>query len=93
MAKSGSKVEATTVPARMVYCGPNIPGGALQQFTVFKGGFPLHLAELVEKCPAIKLLCVSPDQLQATRIGVTVKGSASNIAYGEVIHYIKQGGK
>jgi hypothetical protein len=90
MAKIGPKVDP---PTRLVYCGPNIPGGALQQFTIFKSGLPVHLSEMVGKCPAIKLLCVAPDQLQETRISVNVKGSAANIAYGEVINYIKQGGK
>lgn len=56
------KTKATAKPQRLIYCGPNIPGGALQKYVVFKGGLPGHLVGLIDKCPAIKeLLIPVPD--------------------------------
>lgn len=88
-----AKVGSNPIPAKLVYCGPNIPGGALQQFTVFKEALPMYLNEMVEKCPAIAILSVPPDQLQITRNAIGTKGSAANIAYGQIVNFIKQGGK
>lgn len=90
MAKAGPKTETTV---RLVYCGPNIPNLGLQQFTVFKDALPVHLIETLAKCPAINLLCVATNQLQTTRSAIGTKGSAANVAYGQVVNFIKQGGK
>lgn len=95
MEKTGPKNKAQTPakPARLIYCGPNIPGGALQQYTVFKGRLPAHLDGLVEKCPAIKALCVPVGSLAATQKALAVTGSAEHIAYGRIVEYLRNGGK
>ncbi|MDR7865161.1 MAG: hypothetical protein RIN56_00005, partial [Sporomusaceae bacterium] len=71
----------------------NIPGGALQQHTVFKGKLPAHLDRLIEKCPAIKALCVPVSSLAATQKDLAVTGSPAHIAYGQVLDYLRKGGK
>jgi hypothetical protein len=54
-------------PLRLVYVGPNIPGGILQRFQVFKGGYPPHCKDLFEKIPEIKELFVPVEGLEAMR--------------------------
>lgn len=93
MANNGPKNKGTEKPARLIYCGPNIPGGALPQYTVFKGDLPAHLADLFEKCSAIKSLCVPVTALTATQKALGFAGSAEHIAYGQVLEYLRKGGK
>ena len=57
----------TAKPERLVYVGPNIPGGILQRFQVYKGGIPPHCLELVEKIPEIRQLFVPVGELPAVR--------------------------
>jgi hypothetical protein len=52
---------------RLVYVGPNVPGGILQRFQVFKGGLPPHCKDLLEKVPEIKELFVPVEGLEAMR--------------------------
>jgi hypothetical protein len=43
---------------QFIYIGPNLPRGRLTQFTVFKGGTPDYLSDLLEQHPQIKDLIV-----------------------------------
>ena len=54
-------------PRRLAYVGPNVPGGILQRFQVFKGGLPPHCKELFKKIPEIKELFVPVEGLEAAR--------------------------
>jgi len=50
-------VEAPKVEVvkQTIYCGPNLPGGILPQYTVFKGeGLPIYVQEIAKKYPAIE---------------------------------------
>jgi hypothetical protein len=97
MEKTGPKNKAQTPapekPTRLIYCGPNISGGALSQYTVYKGDLPAHLSALFEKCPAVKTLCVPVSNLATTQKAVAVTGSAEHIAYNRILEYLRKGGK
>lgn len=82
---------AAQKPQRLIYCGPNIPGGMLHQFTVFKGGNPEHLGNLFEKCPAIKELIVPVSALNQTKNAVKKLGTEENRLYREVEQFIIKG--
>jgi hypothetical protein len=56
-----------SVHARVIYVGPNVPGGALRRFQVFKGGLPLYCEDLIKANPEIKELFVPVERLEATR--------------------------
>ena len=60
--------KASEKAERLIYCGPSLPGGQLQQHALFKGGTPTHLSEVLAKCPAIGLLIVPVQELTATRL-------------------------
>lgn len=79
-------------PEQLIYCGPNIPGGVLQRYTVFKGGLPTHLEELFNKCPAIKLLFVPVADLARTEKAIATKGTPENDYFNEVLQFISKGG-
>jgi hypothetical protein len=59
--------EQESKPPRLVYVGPNVPGGVLQRFQVFKGGFPPHCESLFKKVPEIKKLFVTVEELETAR--------------------------
>ncbi|MDD4599623.1 hypothetical protein SDC9_04141 [bioreactor metagenome] len=79
------KTVAPAKPERLIYCGPNIPGGILQRYAVYKGGLPAHLKDVFEKCPAIKLLFVPVVDLAKTEQVISTKGTPENTWYQEVL--------
>ena len=36
----------TKVQIPMIYVGPDLPGGVLKRYTVFRGGYPLSLIHI-----------------------------------------------
>lgn len=85
-------VENNPVP-RLIYCGPNITGGILKRYAVFKGGLPGYLDALFAACPAAKSLCVPIADLAATETAIKKKGTAEHTLYAEVAQYNSKGGK
>jgi hypothetical protein len=86
VSKSGPK------PEQLIYCGPNIPGGVLQRYTVFKGGLPGHLNELFDKCPAIKQLFVPVNEFTRMEKAIATKGTLENAYFNEVLKFVSKGG-
>lgn len=79
-------------PERLIYVGPSIPGGILQQYTVYKGGMPVHINGLVDKCPVLKQLFVPVDNMAGFVQAASQKGTRENIFYQQAIDFIKTGG-
>lgn len=77
---------------QIIYCGPNIPGGILQQYTVYKGSLPSYLNELFEKCPAIKRLFVPIEEFAKAEIAIKTKGTPEHSAFQEVLQFTLKGG-
>lgn len=91
-----TKKGATTDPEQsdsLIYCGPNLPRGALNQFSVYQGGYPEHLEKQYDACPAIKRLFVSVEQLAETQLKIAQAGTPENIWYKEVQAFIQGGAK
>jgi hypothetical protein len=84
--------QAPAKTERVIYCGPNLPGGLLQKHTIYKGGIPEHLNNAISKCPAIKSLFVSPAKLQAVTAAVQTTGSLENLRYQAIVKFIQEGG-
>jgi hypothetical protein len=57
---------------QLVYVGPNIRGGRMAQYTVFRGGLPAYIEALLDEQPHIRNLIVPIAQLaEAQRRSVT----------------------
>lgn len=69
---------------RVIYCGPNLPGGALHKYSVFKGGIPEHLKNIIEENPMIKILFVNPSKLTETECAIRQTGTPENIAFNKI---------
>jgi len=65
-------LEGKTKPT--VYIGPNLPGGQLAGFTVYKNGLPAYVRELQEQTPELKKLFVPVADLAAARKRLTRPG-------------------
>jgi hypothetical protein len=77
-------------PPPLVYCGPNLPRGILNQFTVYRGGLPKHLGRHLDACPAIRRLFVPPANIDETTKAIKSQGSAESVWFKQVLEY--QGG-
>lgn len=77
----------------LIYCGPNLPKGILNQFTVYRGGLPKHLDSYFEKCPAIKRLFVPVDNMAATMQAIKTAGTSESVWFGQVVEFAQGGAK
>jgi hypothetical protein len=98
---SAPKVDLTTEnpvaepikPLSLIYCGPNLPRGILNQFTIYRDGLPSHLDGHLDKCAAIKRLFVSVESLSETLRSTQQAGTPEQIWFGEIQDYIQGGAK
>lgn len=67
---------------QLIYIGPNLPGGRLSRFTVFRGGIPLYLKDLL---PKISKLIVPVAALSEALARVEKAGTAEYQAYQALI--------
>lgn len=70
-------------PATVIYVGPNMGGNVpMSQFTVFKNGLPVYVADKVKTDPDFKRLFVPVADLNAARLElknpISVKARAFN---------------
>ena len=78
---------------QLIYIGPNVPGGILQRYQVFRGGKPEHLKDLFEKCPALQGLFVQVTDLAVAEQALGTAGTVENTLYRETAKFFAKGGK
>ena len=78
---------------QLIYVGPNVPGGALQRYQVFRGGKPEHLKDLFEKCPTLQGLFVPVTDLAVVEKALGEAGTVENTLYRETAKFFAKGGK
>ena len=78
---------------QLIYIGPNVPGGMLQRYQVFRGGKPEHLKDLFEKCPALQGLFVQVTDLAVAEKALGMAGTVENTLYREAAKFFAKGGK
>lgn len=61
--------------APQVYYGPNIKGGQLRQYTVFKNGISKHIQELIKENPLIGAAVVDASEFPRILRALTDKTS------------------
>ena len=88
MDSTANEKKATTAaagkPQRFIYVGPSLAGGVLVKATVFKGGYPQNMAEILKKYPLIKLLFAAPIDAAATEEKMNTKGTPENEALKQI---------
>lgn len=78
--------------SQLIYCGPNLKGGILTQYTVYRGnGLPKHLDKLISECPPIGRLFVSPGELNKTNQAINTTGTPQNVWFKEIQAYVQGG--
>lgn len=83
-----------TEQVQLVYCGPNLQRGILNQYIVFRGsGLPKHLDQHIANCPAIRRLFVTPDLLNKTNQAISTTGTPQNVWFREIQEYVRGGVK
>lgn len=82
--KVETKKEVVTQKESLIYCGGNFPGGKLASYTVFKDGFPLHIKDLIEKCPALKSLFVKTEDFPTMMQKINDRNSAEHQIFLQV---------
>ncbi len=88
MSKSGFQAnEETTRKESIIYCGPNLSNGILQQFAIFKGELPKHIKDHIKKYPAIEGLFVAPSALSQVRNNIKTEGTKEYILFNQILHY------
>lgn len=76
-------VETTEVEriAPLIYLGPNLASGVLSGNTVFRGGLPSHIKELIVTQPEIADLIVPVENINETLARINRVGAAEYQAY------------
>lgn len=75
------KTAAPKEGGRYIYLGPNHPRGLLVCATIFRGGIPGAVAEILEKCPSAKALLVETRRTAAVMQALGKKDSAYAALY------------
>lgn len=68
-------------PEQIIYIGPNLPGGRLSQYKVFRGGIPPYLADLIAEKPEISDLIIPVAELTTAQALAKQVGTPENTAY------------
>ncbi|MBG9479415.1 hypothetical protein [Lysinibacillus sphaericus] len=72
---------------QLIYVGPPVKG--VQRFSVFKGGYPKHVENHLEACPAFKQLFVPIQKLSEIQMHLNDSGTVESMFYKKVIEYFE----
>lgn len=89
--KTTTNIIAESKEITLIYCGPTLRNGELQQYAVFRGALPKHVIKHVESSPAVKELFVSTKDFVHVKAKVEIKGSRENLLYTKALEYAKGG--
>lgn len=88
--------EVLSVPEKietLIYCGPTIRNGELQQYAVFMGKLPQHIEKLTKEEIAIKELLVPIKDLASVRSNIYKKGTREHLLFQKALGYARGGNK
>lgn len=75
-------------PTQRIYVGPG--SAELQRYVVVEKEFPVHIAELVEKCPAIDKLFVPIANFVEVEKKISKNGTLENKKFHEVAEFLNK---
>lgn len=89
--KSQTAKPVTEKEKTLIYCGPNLPKGILNRFTVYRGGIPKHIDPYLEECPAIKRLFVPVDDMSSFLTKAAEPGTSEYVWCNQVKSHFSGG--
>lgn len=90
-AKDVEKALTPPLSDKRIYVGPGRPG--LITNTVYDGGYPIYVKEMMEECPAIEKLMVKIKDYTKAKENINKKGTIENRHAQKVIDYFGEGVK
>lgn len=72
----------------LIYVGPQVKG--LQRFSSFVGGYPVHLNEHLEKCPAFKQLFINPTELSTFEMNLKDGNTVESMLFKKANEYFSE---
>lgn len=85
-------LQEESLESKRIYVGPGKPG--LITNTVYSGGFPIFVKEMIEECPAIESLMVRISDYPTAKEKVRKMGTIEYANAKKVLEYFKnEGGK
>lgn len=85
--KASAKPRSTKTKANksktdpLIYIGPNIPGGGLSQFTVFRYGLTTHVQSIIAQYPDIDKLILPVEKMSVAIARSRQPGTLEHTAY------------
>jgi len=89
--KITKKSKAADTPDRLIYCGPSLPNGMLNRYSVYKNGIPIHLKSVYEKSEALRGLLVSVSKFSNVEKKLGELGSEERRLFQKIEEEIKRG--
>jgi hypothetical protein len=62
-------------PGPVIYCGPNLGGSGLLQYTIYKQELPEHLNSQFANCPEVKELFIPVEELAKVQAEIKQPGT------------------
>nr|WP_278430001.1 hypothetical protein [Brevibacillus laterosporus] len=81
------KNETSNGQEQLIYCGPNVPGGILMRYTVFRGGKPDYLQDLFTNLPGIEELIVPLSEFTEVLNNTMIVGTREHQLCQEIAQY------
>lgn len=80
--------EQTVVPSmKKIYIGPNLL--SMTTYTVIDGALPLHIEDLIKKCPAIEKLCVPITDFVESEKRAKTKGTLEHRQFNKILEFMQ----
>lgn len=77
--------ETVADAASVIYCGPTLPKAQLVSLSIFRGGLPKYVQDLIAKTPEIGRLIVPVDKLAPTQQRTRTPGTEEHRLYQAIL--------
>lgn len=71
---------------QLIYCGPTLKNGILQQYAVFQGTLPNHIEKIIESDNSVKELFVDIKDFTMVRKNISIKGSREQQLFEQALN-------
>lgn len=86
--KSAPKTVTKVNKGPRIYIGPNLL--PMIRYTVIADEIPVHIKDLIDKCPAIEKLIVDVKDMAQKEKNISKKGTLEHRYYQEIVEFAKQ---